>query len=266
MLTVTRSQLVECFNNLGIHASDGLLVHSAIQYLGKPSGGVSIYLDALCEVLEIDLAAPESQYHTCSGTLAVPTFNFGFARGEPYDPQSTPSKGMGVFSELVRQHPAARRTPHPMQSLAVIGALAKDLANRDTLSAFDPGSAYDKMLESGFKIMLLGADVQAISVLHYSEQRIGVPYRFWKDFTGQVKTAEGWQVRTYRMYARDLSIDAHIDLHPVQKVLENRGLWYALPLHYGWISVCEMCDFAAVVDEFLLKDAWSLVTNRPEES
>lgn len=266
MLTVTRGQLIGIFNNLGIHSGDGLLVHSALQYLGKPSDGVEIYLDALCEVLDIDLREPGSQYHTGSGTLAVPAFNFGFARGESYDPQSTPAQGMGVFSELVRQHPAARRTPHPMQSLAVIGCLADDLASRNTLSAFDPGSAYEKMIESGFKIMLLGANVQAVSVLHYSEQRIGVPYRFWKDFTGQVKTAEGWQVRTYRMFARDLAIDARIDLRPVQKVLESRKQWHALPLNYGWISVCDMHDFVAVVDEFLLKDAWSLVTNRPEKS
>ena len=39
------------------------------------------------------------------------------------DPASTPSVDMGVFSELVRQQPAALRTTHPMQSLAVLGAV-----------------------------------------------------------------------------------------------------------------------------------------------
>ncbi len=76
------------------------------------------------------------------GTLAVPAFNFGFARGEAYDPQSAPSIGMGAFSEYVRQRPEALRTTHPTQSLAVAGRWAKDLAERDTASAFDPGSAF----------------------------------------------------------------------------------------------------------------------------
>ncbi len=263
MLTVTRDQLTNLFRTLGVHAGDGLLVHSAIQYLGQPQGGVAIYLDALCEVLDIDLNTPDSQFKSGSGTLAAPTFNFCFARGESYDPQNTPSRGMGAFSELARQHPAARRTPHPMQSLVVIGYYAEDLAARDTPSAFDPGSAYERMLELGFKIMLLGADVQAISVLHYSEQRAHVPYRYWKDFSGQVHNAGGWQPRTYRMYARDLSIDPHIDMHPVQKVLESRGQWRALPLNYGLISLCDMRHFVNAVDEFLMADPWSLVINRP---
>ena len=262
MLIVTRDQLSDLLRLLGLQAGDGCLVHSAIQYLGKPQGGIEIYLDAFCDVLGIDLANSNQSYSPGSGTLAVPTFNFGFAHGEPYDPSHTPSRGMGAFSELVRRHPAARRTPHPMQSLAIIGYHAEDLAARDTQSAFDPESAYDRMLDLDFKIVLLGADVQAISVLHYSEQRKGVPYRFWKDFNGQVKTLEGWQPRTYRMYARDLTIDPHLDLHPVQKELESRREWRAVPLNYGVLSLCTMRHFVAVVDEFLEKDPWSLVANR----
>lgn len=262
MHAVSREQLISLLIDLGVRVGDSLLVHSAIQFLGQPQGGVGVYLDALCECLDINLNNPGSQNISGSGTLAVPAFNFGFARGEPFDPPSTPSQGMGVFSEAVRQEPAARRTSHPLQSLAVIGRHADDLATRDTPSAFDPGSAFDRMLELGFKILLLGADVQAISALHYSEQRAQVPYRYWKDFSGQVNTPEGWQLRTYRMFARDMSIDPHIDLHPVQKVLESREQWHALPLNYGWVSVCNMRDFVAAIDEFLSTDPWSLVTNR----
>lgn len=264
MRTVTRQQITDLLHDLGVQAGDGLLVHSAIQYLGQPQGGVGMYLDALCECLDINLSQPGGQKNPGSGTLAVPAFNFGFARSEPFEPQSTPSQGMGVFSEVVRQHPAARRTSHPMQSLAVIGLHAVDLASRDTASAFDPGSAFERMMELGFKILLLGADVNAISALHYSEQRARVPYRYWKEFSGQVNTTAGWQSRTYRMFVRDMSIDARLDLHSVQEAMENRGQWHSLPLHYGYVSVCSMRNFIATVDNFLHKDPWSLVIKRPE--
>ncbi len=75
-----------------------------------------MYLEAILEVI-----GPE-------GTLIVPTFNFGFAKGEPYDPLTTPSVGMGAFSEFVRRLPGALRTSHPMQSIAVVGRWAADLA------------------------------------------------------------------------------------------------------------------------------------------
>ncbi len=120
------------------------------------------------------------------GRLAVPTFNFGFAHGEDYDPATAPAVGMGAFSEFVRQDVRARRTTHPMQSFALIGDQAEELAALDTPSAFDDGSAVDRMLEMDDKLLLLGANIQAVSALHYSEQRVGVPYRFWKDFSGQV--------------------------------------------------------------------------------
>ena len=260
MREVTIEQIVVILRQLGIQPSDGLLVHSALQYLGRSAGGVNpagLYFDALCTVLEIDLHAPK-------GTLAVPTFNFSFAEGEPYDPQTTPSQGMGIFSEYVRQQPAARRTSHPMQSLAVIGAYAADLIGRDTPSAFDPSSVFERMLELDFKLLLLGTDIQAVSIIHYSEQRAQVPYRYWKDFTGQVKNPStgDWETRTYRMYVRDLELDPQLKLYRIQEVLQSRGQWAAQPLNYGNISTCRVRDFVAAADELLAADPWALVSNK----
>jgi aminoglycoside N3'-acetyltransferase len=270
MQEVTRERLVVALKKIGLKQGDGVLVHSALQYLGMPRDGVATYLHALASVLNIDLtdqSITQSEVKhgkkTATGTLVVPAFNFDFAHGEPYDPQTTPSQNMGVFSEYVRQQPGALRTSHPMQSLAMMGAYASDLASRDTLSAFDPESAFERMLELDFKILLLGCDIQAISLYHYCEQRANVPYRYWKDFQGQVHFQDGWQTRTYRMFVRDLQIDARIDIHPLQAVLESRKQWLSVPLNYGKISLCRMVDFVTAADVFLAADPWSLVTNRP---
>ncbi len=274
MQPVTQEQIAAALQSAGVRPGDGLLVHSAIQFLGQPVGGIGIYYQALHAVLEGEpapdsqLATPNSQFATpnsplLKGTIAVPAFNFAFARGEAYDPQSTPSAGMGVFSEYIRQLPFAQRSPHPMQSLAAAGKHAGDLTKRDTLSAFDPGSPFERMLKLDFKLLLLGADIQATAMLHYCEQRLAVPYRYWKDFTGRVKTAQGWQERTYRMFVRDMQVDPKIELYPIQDVLQARGLWSSMKLNYGQISLCRLVDFVSVVDEFLAGDPWALVTNRP---
>lgn len=261
-----QDQIIIALQDVGVREGDGLLIHSAIQFLGQPVGGIGIYLQALASVLGIPLTCSSDgreQTKPLAGTIAVPTFNFGFARGEPFDPQNTPAQGMGAFSEYIRQQPTAHRTTHPMQSLSVLGRYAEDLAARDTLSAFDPGSAFERMLMLDFDILLLGADIQAVSMYHYSEQRARVPYRYWKEFKGQVRTSNGWETRTYCMFVRDLAADPHIDIHPIQSLLESRQQWWSVPLGYGRIARCRMFDFVAASDEFLEKDPWMLITNRP---
>lgn len=267
MKEIDKEQVIEALQDLGLRPGDGVLIHSAIQFLGRTDAGPGLYLEALCTVLDIPFPLqPNSTLESRSsiGTLAVPTFNFGFARGEPYDPLNTPSQKMGVFSEYVRQQPGVLRTTHPLQSLAMLGRWAADLAKRDTPSAFDPGGPFDRMLELDFKILLLGADIDAISLIHYSEQRLNVPYRYWKEFTGAVLTPKGWQMRTYSMFARDMDLDPHLTLHPVQEVLQARGLWHAVPLNYGQVSLVRMRDLVSVVDEFLSADPYSLMLNRPQ--
>jgi aminoglycoside 3-N-acetyltransferase len=253
MQQVAKEQVVQALSQVGVQPNDGLLVHSAIQFLGRPPEGMDksrlpeLYFDALCETVNFS-----------EGTLAAPTFTFAFARGEPYDPQTTPSQKMGVFSEFVRKLPQARRTPHPMQSLATIGKHADDLASRDTASAFDPGSPFERMLELDFKILLLGADIEAISMLHYSEQRANVPYRYWKEFSGAMKGPDGWQTRTYRMFVRDLNIDPQLTLRPVQDYLQSLGQFRTTRLNYGQVSLIRMRDFVSAVDYFLVENPYSL--------
>ena len=249
MQEVTQKQVTNCLKALGLVPGDGLLVHSAVQFLGRPAGGLKMYLEAIQEVTGPD------------GTLVVPTFNFGFAHGESFDPHSTPSQGMGAFSELVRQLPEARRTPHPLQSIAVVGRYADDLANRDTASAFDAGSAFERMLELDFKLLLLGADSRAVSMFHYCERRANVPYRYWKDFTGAVRTDSGWETKTYRMFVRDLELNPQLTIDPVVDYMESAGQWRSQTLNYGQVTVCKLSEFVAAADKFLAEDPWVLVTN-----
>jgi len=257
MLKVTREQVIAALGSVGLNAGDGVMVHSALQYLGQPVGSLGMYYEALCTVLDISPGAG-------TGTLVVPTFNFGFARGQLYDQADTPAEEMGVFPEYVRKQPGARRSPHPMQSIIAVGNLAVDLTSRETSSAFDPGSSFDRMVELDFKLLLLGADVQFNSLIHYVEQSMQVPYRYWKEFTGKVRlVGRPTEVRTYRMFARDLALDPQVSSAPVQKLLEEHGRWSSVTLNYGKLASCSFRDFVAAAEALLDKDPWALVTNRP---
>ncbi len=257
MLKVEREQVVESLLQVGVRPGDGLLVHSALQFLGRPEGGLAMYLEVLQEAVGMDDTPPQ-------GTLVVPTFNFGFASGASYDPATAPAMGMGAFSEYFRQRPGVLRTTHPMQSYAAAGEHARELAALQTPSAFDDGSAVDRMIEMDFKLLLLGADIQASSLIHYSEQRAEVPYRYWKDFVGQVLKDGWWQETRCRMYVRNLAIDAKLEIYKIEEVLRERGQWSSVQLNYGNISLCNMTDFIQAADDLLREDPWCFVTNRPE--
>ena len=255
MLKVNSDQIISALESVGLKKDDGVMVHSALQFLGLPEGGLGIYYDALCAVLGIGEGI---------GTLVMPTFNFGFARGELFDQATTPAEEMGVFPEYVRQQPGVLRSPHPMQSIAALGHHAEDLCNRDTSSAFDPGSTFERMIELDFKLLLLGADVRVTSLVHFPEQRMKVPYRYWKEFTGQVRLIGKLpEIRTYRMFARDMTIDPLVNCAPVRELLLERGRWSSVRLNYGKVEACRFRDFVAAEEELLAEDPWALVTNRP---
>ncbi len=258
MQNVSTEQVYTLLRQAGVQPGDGVLVHSALQFLGRPEDGLDTYLAALKQAVGIGEDAAQ-------GTIAVPTFNFAFARGEDYNPQTTPAVNMGVFSEFFRQQPDVYRTTHPMQSFALMGKDAQRLAALDTPCAFDDGSAVDAMVQSSYKLVLLGADIQAASVVHYAEQRVGVPYRYWKDFSGRIWREGSWQQATYCMYVRDMDIDARLEIYQIDDGLNARKDLFSFPLNYGRISVCRLDDFVSVAMEMLRENPWCFVTNLPED-
>ena len=80
MLETSPEQVLQTLQALDLQPGDGLLVHSALQFLGRPQGGPAMYLTCLQTVL-----GPP-------GTLAAPAFKFGFAKGLPLDTANQPSK------------------------------------------------------------------------------------------------------------------------------------------------------------------------------
>lgn len=265
MLEVSVKKLLSLLRQLGLQPGQGVMVHSALHYLGRPQAGLLTYLQALSQVLNIAVPSQGLDVDPDQpvGTLVVPTFNFGFARSQAFDRQQTPAEGMGTFSEYLRQLPEARRTAHPLQSLAAIGQQADELAALDTPGAFDAGSAFERLLAENYTILLLGADIQAVSLLHYSEQRARVPYRYWKEFTGLVSGPAGPSEASYRMYVRDMALDPRLEIYAIQELLQARGCWRQVPLNYGLLAAFAAQDFVQAADELLAQDPWCFVTNPP---
>ena len=178
---VTKQDIIDGLNDLGLKAGDTVVVHSSLSSFGQVEGGVEAVVDALLEVV-----GPR-------GTLAVPTFNF-----EPgvFDLGATPSI-TGRITEAVRRRPGAIRSKHPTHSVTAIGPLAQAITeNHDKVDPFGRGSALFKLLQAKGKVLQLGTTQTTCSMVHVAEEIVGVPFLERQRNVG-VKMPDGKVIRKW---------------------------------------------------------------------
>lgn len=205
--------LVSGFRDLGVQPGDTLLVHSSYKSFGPVDGGPQTVVDALLAALGAD------------GTLIMPTFNFDFNKGQPWDVRSTPSK-MGILTELVRKDPRAKRVFHPFYSFAVLGKHAEMLGGLRYKSSYERNSVFGKLRDLDGKIMVIGLSyTNSMTFFHHVEQMEGVDYRFLKQFTGEVTDWDGTtKTDTFEMLVRDIDKGVVTEVDPMGELMEKEGV------------------------------------------
>ena len=190
---VTTSDLLRALEAVGAGDCRLLYVHSEMSF-GKPNPalGKTGLLQAVLDAL-LALGVP---------TLCVPTFTFSFCNGVAYDPRQSRSK-MGAFNEFVRKLPEAERSIDPLMSSAVLGAdhqVVRDLGHH----SIGAGSTFDKIHAAGdARFLFLGVSAsKCFTYTHYVEERLRVPYRYDRDFTGTIIEGDERREATYTLYAR----------------------------------------------------------------
>ena len=210
---LTLESLTSAFRDLGVHSGDTLLVHSSYKSLGPVDGGPQTVVDALLAALSLD------------GTLIMPSFNFDFNKGKPWDVRSTPSQ-MGILTEFVRKDPRAKRVFHPIYSFAIIGKHAEMLGSLRYKSSYERNSVFGKLRDLDGKIMVIGLSyTNSMTFFHHIEQMEGVDYRFLKQFTGEVTDWDGTtKVDTFEMFVRDIDKGVITEVNPMGALMEKAGV------------------------------------------
>jgi aminoglycoside 3-N-acetyltransferase len=133
-----RAQLRDDLLKLGVRKGSILIVQSSMRKVAPAEGGAALVVQALLDVLGR------------AGTLVVPTYTSlnslssrahkeailgmteqakaAYIAAMPvFDPFSSPSEGIGVLAEHVRQMSDAVRSTHPHTSFAAVGAQANEM-------------------------------------------------------------------------------------------------------------------------------------------
>lgn len=212
---LTQSFLMDEFRALGIAPGDTIFVHSAYSTLSRVEGGVEGGPQTVIDAI-LELVGPQ-------GTLIMPTFNYDFLRGTPWDIRTTPSQ-MGVLTEVVRNDPRAKRMFHAIYSMAAIGRHADELAAHQSSDCFGETTIFRKFREWDAKILILGLPYsKSITFLHHCEQAAGVDYRFLKDFKGTAIDSQGKPHDvSYTMFVRDVDKGVVLDFEPIGALLDSK--------------------------------------------
>src|SRR3989344_2700659 len=145
---VTGRDFAHALSSLGIRAGSTLFVHSGLQAFGKLPAGMT--REPLClTLIDVLLRAVGK-----NGTVVMPTFNYAFCRGVPFNVQKTPSE-VGTLSEFFRGERHVVRSKHPIFSVAAYGKRARDLTAVN-MDSFGPGTFFANFLEAGGTFIFMG--------------------------------------------------------------------------------------------------------------
>lgn len=177
----TRETLKTDFHQLGLQPGMTVIVHSSLSSLGWVCGGSVTVIQALTDVITPD------------GTLVMPTHSGEYSdpatwKNPPvpnnwcpiiretmpaFDPQITPTRGMGKIAENFRNFPKVLRSYHPEVSFAAWGKHAETIIKNHSLDySLGESSPLARLYDLDGWVLLLGVSYDSCTCLHLAEYRI----------------------------------------------------------------------------------------------
>lgn len=179
--STTSTTLVRDLRALGLSCGDVVMVHASLKALGPVVGGAEAVVAALGEsvapggTLMGYASWDRSPYEE---TLNGATLPAAAREAWPaFDPATAGVwRGFGLLNGFLCAGPGAVRSAHPDASMVAVGARAAALIGEHRLGqAFGPGSPVERLVSMGGKVLLLGAPLDTVTVLHYAEAIADIP-------------------------------------------------------------------------------------------
>ena len=169
-MPATRRSLTSDLLRLGVQTNDLLMAHASVRSIGPVTGGVNAIVQSL-----LDAIGPE-------GTLTAYVDFEPFYDQDETDPPvfdkrlAHAARDHGILHETLRNWPGALRSDHPDAGVIAIGPMAQWLtAEHPLLYGYGEGSPFEKIFDSNGKVLMLGAPLDTITLLHFAEHRARIP-------------------------------------------------------------------------------------------
>src|SRR4051794_33954570 len=203
----------------GVAADDVLYLHSGL--------ATALRAEGRTPEEKVDTVLSGVRDAVPDGVLAMPTYTYSFTKGEPFDLERTPST-VGALTERFRHTAGVRRTPDPIFSSAVLGTLSPEwegpLFEVGDKDCFGDASIFEYFRQVDGWLGFLGIGFEYATYVHRIEQRLDVPYRYRKPFSGEVTSPQNPPRTVTAVYnVRRLDEDVVTDFGPLEARLREAG-------------------------------------------
>ena len=256
-------------------------LRKAYEALGVSLGGVIFVVSELWRLRELSgadggdpHAVPRTHYRVLrdllgsEGTLCVLAASTNLCNTDrPFDPQATPSDGVGIFSEFVRTLPEARRSFHPFVSHAAIGPLADHITQDVARHSFGPETPQARLIELDALTVSIGMRSNlSCCTGHHVEYLMNVPFRYTKEFIHPVVRNSDLKSEPFYMHVwyRDIGMvkDRYVKLFDILTNEHGFRIKEA-KVGRGTIFSYSMREFYRKAVKVLAKDIYVSCKERP---
>ncbi len=203
---ITKEQLGAVLDQLDW--SHDVLLHVSVINLGRVVGGAKEIVRQVFERFDFD-----------NHTLLIPALPYlgSFAdyltEDSTFDVRTAPN-AMGSVCELITMMPEAKRSVHPTHSVVALGRDAEYYTSRHHLDTtpFGPNSPYRTLLQKNGNVVLLGATVDNITLVHCLEDFYG------NDFpVKRIYSSRRFHVNCIDAYGKSLLVETPVH-HPLTSI------------------------------------------------
>jgi aminoglycoside 3-N-acetyltransferase len=199
---VTRADLRADLERLGLRPGDAVLAHGALSKVGRLLNGPDAVIGALLDAVSpggtvLAYTDWDARYDELVGPDGrVP--DRWRPHVPPFDPASSRSaRDNGVLPEFLRTWPGAQRSGSPGASMAAIGDRAEWFTADHPLDyGYGPGSPLAKLVAVGGKVVMIGAPLDTMTLLHHAEHLADLPGKRVIRYEVPLATADGVEWRT----------------------------------------------------------------------
>ena len=200
---ITRSRLVNDLRALNVRLGSVVMVHCAMSEIGWVVGGTQAVIEALLEVLgpEGTLVAYTSWEDNTWHLEEWPEEwrEAYLAERPPFDSALSEARhDHGRLAERIRTWPGSCRSPHPEANVTAIGRKAEWITSEHPSNfPFGAGTPFAKIVETNGQVLLLGAPMGSITILHHAESLAEAQNKRLVKYRMPVATAGGTEWTWY---------------------------------------------------------------------
>jgi aminoglycoside 3-N-acetyltransferase len=206
---VTGPELAEDLRALGVRPGTVLMVHTRMSAIGWVVGGAETVVAALLDALGPDgtlLAYVGWSDGTGGMDRWPPEWQDAYRRARPpFDALFSESDAqMGRVPERIRTWPGAEASGSHFRRMVAIGPKAGWLTeNQPWDHAFGPGSPLAKLVEADGQILMLGAPLDRLTIIHHAESLVPGPDK--RLAVHQIPVRKGGEVTWREVHDHDTS-------------------------------------------------------------